>query len=79
MVTGILTPTAPVALTPVMPTEIPTGNSNQGFAVPAALAAIGGAGAFLFGGGGSAPVPEPATYLVLLGALAALRFRKKSK
>jgi hypothetical protein len=79
VVTGVLTPASPVALMPVMPDTIATGTSNQGFALPAALAALGGAGAILFGGGGSAPVPEPTTVLVMVGALGALALRKKGK
>lgn len=75
--TAVMTPTEPVALAPVMPP--PTGSSNQGFALPAALAAIGGAGAFLVGNGGSSPVPEPASIVVIAGALVAMKARRKAK
>jgi len=72
-------PGMPVALAPEMPGLVTTGNSNQSFVVPAALAAIGGAGSFLFGSKGGAPVPEPATILVVSGAIAALVYRRKAK
>jgi hypothetical protein len=76
--TAVLTPTEPVALAPVLPPTQPTGSSNQGFALPAALAAIGGAGALLIGGGGNNPVPEPATIVVIAGALAAMKCRRRT-
>ncbi len=77
--TAVLTPTSPIALAPEMP-QVTTGNSNQGFALPAALAALGGAGAILIGSGGhSNPVPEPATMLVMASALIALKARRKKK
>jgi hypothetical protein len=75
--TAVLTPTEPVAVAPILPP--PTGSSDQGFALPAALAAIGGAGAFLIGNGGSTPVPEPASLVVIVGALAAMKYRRKAR
>lgn len=73
----MLTPTSPVALAPEMP--VPTGTGNQGFALPAVLAALGGAGSILIGSGGNNPVPEPATILVMATALVAFKYRRKSK
>lgn len=74
-----LVPGEPAAIMPIIPGQVSTGNSNQGFVVPAALAALGGAGAILIGGRGSHPVPEPATILVMVSALAALRCRRKDR
>lgn len=76
--TTALAPSEPIALAPMIPETVTTGSSNQGFAVPAALAAIGGAGAFLIGGSGSNPVPEPASVVVIAGALAAWKLRRKN-
>lgn len=72
-------PIEPIAIAPVFPDTVTTGSSNQGFALPAALAAIGGAGAFLIGGNGSNPVPEPASIIVIAGAVAAFKMRRKAK
>ena len=78
--TAIQVPVDPIAIAPITPEIVTHGSSNQGFALPAALAAIGGAGAFLFGGGGGGqPVPEPATIMVLVGAAAAFKLRRRTK
>lgn len=73
-----MTPGEPLAVTPVMP-QVNTGSSNQGFALPAALAALGGGAAFLVGHGGSTPVPEPASMIVVGGAIASLALRRRRK
>lgn len=73
-----LTPGEPLAVTPVMP-QITTGSSNQGFAIPAVLAALGGGAAFLVGGGHSNPVPEPASMVVIGGAIAAMAARRRKR
>lgn len=73
-------PPLPLAVQPVIPDQITTGKSNQGFAVPVFLAGIGGAGALLLGGGhGGAPVPEPASIIVMIGAVAAYKMRRRKK
>jgi hypothetical protein len=73
-------PPVPLALQPIIPDQVVTGNRNQSFAVPAVLAALSGAGALLIGGGhGSSPVPEPASIIVIVGAVAAFKLRRKSK
>ncbi len=73
-----LTPNEPLAVTPMMP-QVNTGSSNQGFALPAALAALGGAGAFLVGTHGTSSVPEPTSMLVIGGAIASLALRRRKK
>ena len=79
----IISPTTPVALMPEGPTgtTVTQGPSNQNSSASIApiLLAVGGAGAFLFGGHSSSSVPEPASILVMVSALTALRYRRKSK
>lgn len=77
--TAVVTPASPIALMPATPGAVTTGGSNQGFALPAALAALGGAAGLLLGSGGSAPVPEPATLVVMAGAVLAFKLRRKNK
>jgi hypothetical protein len=73
-------PQTPLALTPATPPQVTTGSRNQGLALPALLAGIGGAGAFLIGGhGGGTPVPEPASMVVIGGALAAMACRRRKR
>lgn len=72
----VLTPTSPVALAPEMP--LPTGTGNQGFVLPAVLAALSGAGSIWISDRHN-PVPEPAAILVMATALIGLRCRRKSK
>lgn len=77
--TTAITPGSPIALAPEMP-QLSTGGSNQGIAsLPAALAALGGAGALLISSHGSSPVPEPASMVVMIGAVAAYKCRRKKK
>jgi len=80
----VLTPGSPIALSPEFPNspgQVSTGNRNQGYAgLPALLAAIGGAAGVSIGShGGSTPVPEPATVVVMIGMIAAIKLRRRNK